>query len=73
MINELARRLRENVQEVIVGKDEVIDMALAAILCEGHILFEDVPGIGKTTLARALFICTNSIHPRSFAFRCDGN
>jgi MoxR-like ATPase len=44
------------VQKVIVGKDEVIDMALAAILCEGHILFEDVPGIGKTTLARTLSI-----------------
>jgi MoxR-like ATPase len=51
VIAEAARRLRENVQKVIVGKDEVIDMALAAILCEGHILFEDVPGIGKTTLA----------------------
>lgn len=51
VIAEVARRLRENVQKVIVGKDEVIDMALAAILCEGHILFEDVPGIGKTTLA----------------------
>ena len=56
MIAEAARRLRENVQKVIVGKDEVIDMALAAILCEGHILFEDVPGIGKTTLARTLSI-----------------
>ncbi|MCK5646103.1 MAG: MoxR family ATPase [Anaerolineales bacterium] len=56
MIAEAARRLRDNVQKVIVGKDEVIDMALAAILCEGHILFEDVPGIGKTTLARTLSI-----------------
>ncbi len=56
MIAEAARRLRENVQKVIVGKDEVIEMALAAILCEGHILFEDVPGIGKTTLARTLSI-----------------
>jgi MoxR-like ATPase len=56
MIDEVSGRLRENVQKVIVGKDEVIDMALAAILCEGHILFEDVPGIGKTTLARALSI-----------------
>jgi MoxR-like ATPase len=54
MIAAIAKRLRENVQEVIVGKGDVIDMALAAILCEGHILFEDVPGIGKTTLARAL-------------------
>jgi MoxR-like ATPase len=54
MIIEIAARLRENVQRVIIGKDEVIDLALVAILCEGHILLEDVPGIGKTTLARAL-------------------
>ena len=54
MIIEIAARLRENVQKVIIGKDEVIDLALVAILCEGHILLEDVPGIGKTTLARAL-------------------
>ena len=56
MIADLAEKLRSHVQKVIVGKDEVIDLALAAILCEGHILFEDVPGIGKTTLARALSI-----------------
>jgi MoxR-like ATPase len=54
MIPEVARRLRENIQKVIVGKDEVIDLTLVAVLCEGHILLEDVPGIGKTTLARAL-------------------
>jgi MoxR-like ATPase len=54
MIQDLARRLRANIQTVIVGKDEVIDQALAAVLCEGHVLMEDVPGIGKTTLARAL-------------------
>lgn len=54
MIKDTARRLRENVQKVIVGKDDVITLALVAILCEGHILLEDVPGIGKTTLARAL-------------------
>jgi MoxR-like ATPase len=56
MILETARRLRENVQRVIVGKDEVIDLVLAAVMCEGHILLEDVPGIGKTTLARALAV-----------------
>ncbi|OGO17933.1 MAG: AAA family ATPase [Chloroflexi bacterium RBG_16_48_8] len=56
MIADSANKLRTNVQKVIVGKDEVIDLALSAILCEGHILFEDVPGIGKTTLARALSI-----------------
>ncbi len=54
MIADTAHKLRENIQKVIVGKDEVINLALAAVLCEGHILLEDVPGIGKTTLARAL-------------------
>jgi MoxR-like ATPase len=54
MIEEIARRLRENIQKVIIGKDEMIDLTLVAVLCEGHLLLEDVPGIGKTTLARAL-------------------
>ncbi len=54
MIAEVARRLRENIQKVIVGKEQVIDLSLVAVLCEGHVLLEDVPGIGKTTLARAL-------------------
>jgi len=54
MIAETARQLRENVQKVIVGKDEPINLALVAVLCGGHILIEDVPGIGKTTLARTL-------------------
>ncbi|MEW6716717.1 MAG: MoxR family ATPase [Chloroflexota bacterium] len=56
MIAETARRLRENIQKVIVGKDEVINLTLVAVLCQGHLLLEDVPGIGKTTLARALAI-----------------
>jgi MoxR-like ATPase len=54
MISDFSKRLRENIQKVIVGKDEAIDLTLAAVLCEGHLLIEDVPGIGKTTLARAL-------------------
>ncbi len=54
MIAEIAKRLRNNIQKVIVGKDEAINLALVAVLCEGHVLLEDVPGIGKTTLARAL-------------------
>jgi len=53
-IAESTKRLRENIQRVIVGKDEPIELALVAVLCEGHILVEDVPGIGKTTLAKAL-------------------
>jgi len=54
MIAEVAARVRENIQKVFVGKEEVIDLALVAVLCEGHILIEDVPGIGKTTLARSI-------------------
>jgi MoxR-like ATPase len=54
MIAEVAARARENIQKVIVGKSEVIDLALVAILCEGHILLEDVPGTGKTMLARSI-------------------
>jgi len=54
MIAEVAARARENIQKVIVGKDEVIDLALVAILCEGHVLLEDVPGTGKTMLARSI-------------------
>ena len=56
MISELAGRLRENIQKVIVSKDDVINLTLVAILTEGHLLLEDVPGIGKTTLARALAV-----------------
>ena len=54
MIAEVASRLRENIQKVIVAKYEVINLTLVAVLTEGHLLLEDVPGIGKTTLARAL-------------------
>ncbi len=54
MIESVCQKIRENVQKIIVGKDEVINLALVGVLCEGHILMEDVPGIGKTTLARSL-------------------
>ncbi len=53
-IQEATRAIRHNVGRVIVGKEEVIDLLMVALLCEGHVLFEDVPGIGKTTLAKAL-------------------
>jgi MoxR-like ATPase len=53
-IKESASRTIENVAQVIVGKDDVIELCLVALLCEGHILLEDVPGIGKTTLAKAV-------------------
>jgi MoxR-like ATPase len=59
MIAQVATRVRENIQKVIVGKDEVIDLVLVAILCEGHILLEDVPGTGKTMLARSVAVSLN--------------
>ena len=46
--------LRENVEKVIRGKSEVVQLCVAALLAKGHILLEDVPGVGKTTLAHAL-------------------
>jgi len=54
MIHRMAERVKENVGKVIVGKEEVIELVLVALLCEGHVLIEDVPGIGKTTLAKAV-------------------
>ena len=53
-IYDLASRLQANVSRVIVGKQEEIELMLVAMFCEGHVLIEDVPGIGKTTLAKAL-------------------
>src|SRR5215471_8454750 len=53
-VQALAERLCRNVERVLVGKRGAIELAIVALLCEGHLLIEDVPGIGKTTLARAL-------------------
>jgi MoxR-like ATPase len=53
-IEEAAGRLVNNVARVIVGKQEAIELILVALLCEGHVLIEDVPGIGKTMLAKAV-------------------
>lgn len=55
-IQSFAQQVRENVQKVIIGKQGVIDLLLVALLCEGHVLLEDVPGVGKTMLARALAV-----------------
>ncbi len=53
-VYELGQRLKANIARVMVGKEAAVELALAALLCRGHILIEDVPGIGKTTLARTL-------------------
>ncbi|MBE5811319.1 MAG: MoxR family ATPase [Clostridiales bacterium] len=46
--------LLDNISKVIIGKEEAVEYALIALLCNGHVLIEDVPGVGKTTLASAL-------------------
>ena len=60
-VQKLAAEIRGAVQRVIVGKSAAIDLAFAALLARGHVLIEDVPGTGKTTLAKAL----------ASALRCD--
>ena len=52
----VAHRIASNVSNVIIGKDDVIEHALAALIADGHILVEDVPGVGKTMLARSLAV-----------------
>ena len=53
-VAEAAARVQENIARVIVGKDAVIEAVMVALLSEGHILLEDVPGLGKTVLAKAV-------------------
>ena len=53
-VSEAAAKISANIGRVLVGKDDVVELTLAAILSGGHVLIEDVPGIGKTTLARCL-------------------
>lgn len=54
---EVAERIRQvvnQVETVIVGKRDVVELAVVALLCNGHLLIEDIPGVGKTTLAKTL-------------------
>jgi MoxR-like ATPase len=53
-VARIAGGLRSSIGQVIVGKEHVVELALAALLAEGHLLIEDVPGIGKTMLAKSL-------------------
>ena len=53
-LQPLVYSLQQNIRKVMVGKDDAIELMLTALLCRGHILMEDVPGVGKTTLASAL-------------------
>jgi MoxR-like ATPase len=53
-IKDTAAKVKASVEKVIVGKGEVVELTIVALLCEGHILLEDVPGLGKTVLAKSL-------------------
>lgn len=53
-IKEVAEKVKANIQKVIIGKDEEIDYLLVALISSGHVLLEDVPGTGKTLLAKSL-------------------
>ncbi len=53
-IQDIGGKVKENVERVIVGKADVVELAIVTLLCEGHLLLEDVPGIGKTMLAKSV-------------------
>ncbi len=53
-MNEMVQKLKDNIEKRIVGKGDVIDKIIITLLAGGHVLLEDVPGVGKTTLARTL-------------------
>jgi MoxR-like ATPase len=53
-IQQVAERVADNVEQVIIGKRRAVDLLLVALLCKGHVLLEDVPGVGKTVLAKSI-------------------
>lgn len=55
-VQDFVNNIIDNVEHVIVGKRPIIEMLMVAMLCEGHVLLEDVPGVGKTMLARSLAV-----------------
>ena len=72
---ELFDAIAANIERVIQGKPDVVELALICLLAEGHLLIEDVPGVGKTSLAKALaaldrlHVEAGAVHPRPAALR----
>ena len=52
-MNKLTDQIQAEVNKVVLGKEDIVRKVLLAILAQGHVLLEDVPGVGKTTLAKA--------------------
>ena len=63
-VEQFANRVIENVEKVIIGKRAAIELVMVALLCEGHVLLEDVPGSGKTMLARSVAVSLGSSFKR---------
>ena len=53
-IQSFGNKVKENVEKVIIGKGDVVELVILALLCEGHVLIEDIPGVGKTVLAKSV-------------------
>ena len=69
---DLHHDLRQNIAIAIQGSDEAIDLALLCLIAEGHLLVEDVPGVGKTTLAKALATSIDEIRAQALALQAKG-
>ncbi len=63
-VRTFATAVTDNIEHVIVGKRSVIELLMVALLCQGHVLIEDVPGVGKTMLARSLAISLGGVFKR---------
>ncbi|MEA4831503.1 MAG: MoxR family ATPase [Oscillospiraceae bacterium] len=64
LISELREKIKTNIEKVIVGKSEITDLLIIALLCDGHVLIEDVPGTGKTVIVKSLAASVDCIFKR---------
>jgi MoxR-like ATPase len=53
-VQKFAEKVIANIEQVIIGKRAAVELAVSGLLCQGHLLIEDVPGVGKTMLARSI-------------------
>ena len=64
MLGNFYKKIRQNVENVIVGKESLCDLMTTTLLCGGHMLLEDVPGTAKTTLAKAFALSFGGVYKR---------